>query len=63
MCTLCDSTNINESEPALKPSPLTCYKQIGTNSIIVLIFVESTRVHIYSTCKLCDKNLECCSIK
>jgi len=31
-----------ESEPSLKPSPLTC----GTNSIIVLMFVESQRVHI-----------------
>ena len=35
-----------ESEPPLKPSPLTCYKQFGTNSIIVLMFVESRRVHI-----------------
>ena len=25
---------------------VTCYKQFGTNSIIVLIFVESQRVHI-----------------
>ena len=33
-------------EPPLKPSPLTCYKQFGTNSIIVLMFVESQRVHI-----------------
>ena len=31
-----------ESDPPLKPSPLTC----GTNSIIVLMFVESQRVHI-----------------
>jgi len=31
-----------ELEPPLKPSPLTC----GTNSIIVLMFVESQRVHI-----------------
>jgi len=31
-----------ESEPPLKPSPLTC----GTNSIIVLMFVESQRLHI-----------------
>jgi len=30
-----------ESEPPLKPSPLTCYKQFGTNLIIVLMFVES----------------------
>jgi len=30
-----------ESEP-----PLTCCKQFGTNSIIVLMFVESQRVHI-----------------
>ena len=30
-----------ESEPPSKPSPLTCYKQFGTNSIIVLMFVES----------------------
>ena len=29
-----------ESEPPLKPSPLTCYKQFGTNSIIVLMSVE-----------------------
>jgi len=28
-----------ESEPPLKPSPLTCYKQFGTNSIIVLMLV------------------------
>jgi len=28
------------AEPPLKPSPLTCYKQFGTNSIIVLMFVE-----------------------
>jgi len=28
-----------ESEPPLKPSPLTCYRQFGTNSIIVLMFV------------------------
>jgi len=34
----------HESEPPLKPSPLTCYKQFGTNSIIVLMFVESQRV-------------------
>ena len=32
-----------------KPSPLTCYKQFGTNSIIVLMFVESQRVHIWNT--------------
>ena len=36
---------VYESEPPLKPSPLTCYKQFGTNSIIVLMFVESQRVH------------------
>jgi len=35
-----------ESEPPLKPSPLTCYKQFATNSIIVLMFVESQRVQI-----------------
>jgi len=35
-----------KSEPPLKPSPLTCYKQCGTNLIIVLMFVESQRVHI-----------------
>ena len=35
-----------ESEPPLKPSLLACYKQVGTNSIIVLMFVESQRVHI-----------------
>ena len=35
-----------ESEPPLIPSPMTCYKQFGTNSIIVLMFVESQRVHI-----------------
>jgi len=35
-----------ESEPPLKPPPLTCYKQFGTNSFIVLMFVESQRVHI-----------------
>jgi len=31
-------------------------------TIIVLMFVESQRVHIYSKCKVCNKNLECCSI-
>jgi len=35
-----------ESEPPLKPSSLTCYKQFGTNSIIVLMFAESQKVHI-----------------
>ena len=35
-----------ESELPLKPSPLTCYIQFGMNSIIVLMFVESQRVHI-----------------
>ena len=35
-----------ESEPPLKPSPLTCYKLFGTKSIIVLMFVESQMVHI-----------------
>jgi len=34
------------TEPPLKPSPLTCYRQLGTNSIIVLMFVESQIVHI-----------------
>jgi len=29
-----------ESELPLKSSPLTCYKQFGTNWIIVLMFVE-----------------------
>jgi len=37
-----------ESELPLKPPPLTCYKQFGTNSIIVLMFVESQRVHIWA---------------
>jgi len=35
-----------ESEPPLKSSPLTCYKQFGTDWIIVLMFVESQMVHI-----------------
>jgi len=52
-----------ESEPPMKLSPLTCYKQFGTNPIFMLMFVESQRVHIQSTCKVCHKNLECCSIK
>jgi len=30
----------------LKPLPLTCYRQFGMNSIIMLMFVESQRVHI-----------------
>ena len=29
-----------ESEPPYKPSKLTCYTQFGSNSIIVLMFVE-----------------------
>ena len=36
---------------------------VWNNSIIVLMFVESQRVHIQSTCKVCNQNLECCSIK
>ena len=52
-----------ESEPPLKPSPLTCYRYFGKNSIILLIFVKSQRVHIYSTFKVRNKNLEWCSIK
>jgi len=52
-----------ESEHPLKQSPLTSYKQFGTNTLIVLMFVESQRVHIWSTCKVCNKNLEWCSIK
>jgi len=35
------------------------YKQFGTNWIIVLMFVESQRVHIWSTCKVRNKILEC----
>ena len=46
-----------ESEPQLKPSPLTCYKQFGTISIIVLMFVESQSVHIESTCKISKKKI------
>ena len=49
MCLLFPQVSRNwryESEPPLKPSPLTCYKQFGTNSIIVWMFVESQRVHI-----------------
>jgi hypothetical protein len=38
------------------------YHKDGMNLIIVLMFVESQRVHIYSTSKVCNKNLECCSI-
>jgi len=36
----------NGGEPPLKPSPLICYKQFGTNSIIVLMCVELQMVHI-----------------
>ena len=43
----CVSRNCRyESEPPLKPSQMTCYKQFGKNSIIVLMFVESQRVYI-----------------
>jgi len=35
-----------ESELPLKTSLLTCYKQSGMKSIIVLMFVESQMVHI-----------------
>jgi len=34
-----------KSEPLLKPSSLTCYKQFGMNSIITM-FVGSQKVHI-----------------
>jgi len=40
------AVNKDGGEPPLKPSPVTCYKQFGTNAIIVLMFVESQRVHI-----------------
>ena len=52
---------VTSSIPKLKV--VTCYKQFGTNSIIVLMFVESQRVHKWSTYKVCNKNLDCCSIK
>ena len=35
-----------QSESPLKPLPVTWYEQFGTNWIIVLMFVESQRVHI-----------------
>jgi hypothetical protein len=38
-----------ESEPSLQPSQLTCYKQFGTCSIIVLMFVESKAPVRYAT--------------
>ena len=41
MCNRFVSININK-----KPSPLTCYRQFGTNWIVVLMFVESQMVHI-----------------
>jgi len=31
---------------AANGEPLTCYKLFGTNSIFVLMFVESQRVHV-----------------
>ena len=36
----------NETKKPLKPSPLRFYKQFGTNSIILLMFVDSQKVHI-----------------
>jgi hypothetical protein len=36
---------------------LTFYKPFGTTSIIVLMFAESQTMHIYSTCKVCNKKL------
>ena len=50
-------------EQFIKMAVLTCYKQFGTNSIILLMFVESQRAHTQSTCKVGNKNLECCSVK
>jgi hypothetical protein len=41
-----------ESEPPLKPSPPTCYKQFGTNSIIVLMFAESQRAPVRYVTKI-----------
>jgi hypothetical protein len=46
---------IYQSESPLKPLPVTWYEQFGTNWIIVLMFVESQRVHIWSTCKYIKK--------
>jgi len=51
-CSVCSSSS--RKYPAtegttlnpLKPSPLTYYRQFGTKSISVLMFVESQRVHI-----------------
>jgi len=35
-----------QSVPPLKPSPLTCYKEFGSNWSIVLMFAEKQRMHI-----------------
>ena len=53
----------NETEIPLKTLPLTFYKQTGTNSIIVLMSLDSQRVHIQSICMVCNKKLKWFSIK
>jgi len=48
-CVVCSSyafIRLERSLIRLTPSPLTCYKQFGTKSVFVLMFVESQRVHI-----------------
>jgi hypothetical protein len=52
-----------ESEPPLKPLPLRIYEHFGTNSIIVLMFVGSQSVHIWSICKVCEINLVWWTVK
>ena len=47
---------------AIEPSLLTCYKQFGTNSIIVLMFVESQRVHTQGVTGGTDQTSGECSL-
>ena len=62
MCILCDSTNINTIIEFV-PNCLQHVSGDGFNGgSDSCMFVESQRVHIQSTYKVCNKNLECCSI-
>jgi len=62
MCTFCDPTNLS-TMIELVPNWLSAVMVSMVVLIIVLMFVESQRVYIQSTCKVCNKNLEPCSIK
>jgi hypothetical protein len=39
------------------------YRQFGASWLVVLLSVESQTVRLYSACKVCDRHLQCCSVR